>query len=96
MAVVRNMRSPQTIGDEWARPGIGVFHAMPDVGVQATGSALSSETPLESAPRQPGQLGPAHSAPTLAIVAMATHTDRRVIWDMGHRIAPLSRPCRAA
>src|SRR5690606_10494859 len=54
MAVVRKMRLPQTTGDEWPRPGMGVFHRMFDVS-QVTGNAVSLDTPVPRGPRHPGQ-----------------------------------------
>ena len=35
--VVRKIQSPQTIGDEWPRPGIAVFHATFSVFDQLSG-----------------------------------------------------------
>src|SRR5687767_4879511 len=56
MAVVRKMRLPQTIGDEWLRPAIGVFHLMFWFGLQVAGRFFSVETPAPAGPRHCGQL----------------------------------------
>src|SRR6185436_9071403 len=59
-AVATNSRSPQTIGLEWLRPGIGVFHRMFFAGptaaspFQVSGS-VAVATPEASAPRNDGQ-----------------------------------------
>src|SRR5260221_12678003 len=54
--VVRNTRSPWTIGDEWPTPGISVFQAIFSVADQWIGNAVfSSETPSRRAPRHMGQ-----------------------------------------
>ena len=60
MAVVTNTRLPQMTGLEWARPGIGVFHAMlvPFARSQVIGGCASVATPDELTPRNPGQLPP--------------------------------------
>src|SRR6185369_4226614 len=55
-AVVRNMRLPQTIGDECARPSIGTFHLMFLVGLHSDGRFFSFEMPEPSGPRHCGQL----------------------------------------
>ena len=51
------MRSPQTIGLEWARPGIGVFQAtfVDDATSHDAGGVPPSATPLASGPRNDGQ-----------------------------------------
>src|SRR5215213_876429 len=55
IAVVRNTRLPQTIGDECERPSIGVFHLMFFVGVHSDGRFFSFEIPEPSGPRHCGQ-----------------------------------------
>src|SRR6185295_1813673 len=56
-AVVTKMRSPQIIGLEWPRPGMGVFHKMLiDFSTsQAVGGLLPSPTPAPFGPRKDGQ-----------------------------------------
>ncbi len=58
MAVVKKIRSPQMIGLEWPRPGIGVFQStLPPVsGSQAVGGFWPSATPDALGPRKDGQL----------------------------------------
>jgi hypothetical protein len=56
MAVVRNMRLPQTMGDECPRPAIGVFHLMFFPGPQVAGRFFSLEIPCPEGPRHCGQL----------------------------------------
>ena len=56
--VVRKTRSPQTIGDEWPRPGTGVFHAMFLPGDHSSGYDASGEMPRPSGPRHCAQLSP--------------------------------------
>src|SRR5215470_12416845 len=50
-AVVRKIRSPQTIGEEWPRPGMAVFHFTFCVGVHTVGRPVSGEMPWLSGPR---------------------------------------------
>src|SRR6185503_15211534 len=61
IAVVRKIILPQTIGDECARPSIGVFHLMFFVGLHSEGRFFSVETPEPSGPRHCGQF-PADAA----------------------------------
>ena len=57
MAVVTNTRSPQTMGLECPRPGIGVFQRTPfaDSTFQLAGVEKPSATPLAAGPRNDGQ-----------------------------------------
>src|SRR5688572_11156189 len=55
MAVVRKIRSPQTIGEECPRPSIGVFHFTFIVALQSVGNPFSVETPWPSGPRHCAQ-----------------------------------------
>src|SRR5687768_16842464 len=48
----------QTMGDEWPRPAMGVFHLMFFVALHSSGSPVSVETPCPSGPRHWGQLEP--------------------------------------
>src|SRR5712691_1614132 len=57
MAVVRKTLLPQTTGEEWDRPAIGVFHLMFLVAVHSTGRFFSVETPRPPGPRHCGQFG---------------------------------------
>ena len=54
-AVVTKMRLPQTMGEEWPAPGIGVFHLTFSCSFHFRGRFVSVEIPRPS-PRQPGQL----------------------------------------
>src|SRR5688572_18518684 len=65
IAVVRNNLLPQTIGDEWPRPEIGVFHLMFLVGLHSSGRFFSSETPWPRGPRHCGQLSTKVKAQTM-------------------------------
>src|SRR5436309_15997221 len=58
MAVVRNTRSPQMAGHEWPSPGIGVFQRtfVPSLMFQVVGGCWPSARPVQSGPRNPGQL----------------------------------------
>jgi|ERR1700691_155039 hypothetical protein len=57
-ALVTKIRSPQTTGLEWPRPGIAVFQRMflPDSTFHSMGGA-PAPTPLAEGPRNWGQLG---------------------------------------
>src|ERR671913_393479 len=55
IAVVTKTLLPQTIGDECARPSIGVFHLMFLVGLHWEGRFFSVETPEPSGPLHCGQ-----------------------------------------
>src|SRR5215216_960068 len=54
-AVVRNTLLPQTIGDECARPSMGVFHLIFLVGAHSDGRFFSFEIPEPSGPLHCGQ-----------------------------------------
>jgi hypothetical protein len=56
-ALARRMRSPQTTGLEWPRPGMAVFQRMflPDSTFHSVGGA-PTPTPLAEGPRNWGQL----------------------------------------
>src|SRR6185295_7974827 len=54
-AVVRKIFLPQTIGDEWPSPSIGVFHLTFFVSLHSSGSPFSADTPWPSGPRHCGQ-----------------------------------------
>ena len=49
------MRFLQTIGDDHALPGTGVFHSTFLSGAQCSGRSPSDETPCRVGPRKPGQ-----------------------------------------
>src|SRR6266478_3997606 len=55
IAVVKKMRFPHTIGEEWPSPGIGVFQRMFFVGLHSSGRFFSVEMPLPEGPRHCGQ-----------------------------------------
>src|SRR5260221_14647148 len=58
IALVAKMQSPQTIGLEWARPGIGVRQRTfwPVLTFQVSGSPCFSAMPDAPVPRNDGQL----------------------------------------
>src|SRR5689334_5482525 len=56
MSAVRKMSLPQTIGDEWPRPGSAVFHLMFLSTFHSVGKLVSAETPVPSEPRHADQL----------------------------------------
>jgi hypothetical protein len=58
MAVVKKIRFSQTTGEEWPRPGMGVFHAMFFVALHSVGRFFSAEMPWLPGPRHPGQFEP--------------------------------------
>ena len=55
-AVVRKIRLPHTTGDEWPRPGMGVFHSTFSDALQVSGRPVSAETPWPFGPRNCGQV----------------------------------------
>src|SRR5262245_35694482 len=55
MAVVRKIRSPQTMGEECPRPSTGVFHFTFLVAPHSVGNPVSVETPWPSGPRHCAQ-----------------------------------------
>src|SRR5262249_552783 len=71
VAVWTNTRSPHTMGDELPRPGRAFFHKMPFSALKATGTALSSATPVPLGPRKRGQL----SADAASAVTKRTTTE---------------------
>src|SRR5689334_3981342 len=73
IAVVRKILFPQTIGEEWPRPAIGVFHLMFLVAVHSVGRFFSVETPCPPGPRHCGQF---EAAELPAIEATAIITER--------------------
>src|SRR5581483_1586944 len=70
------MRSPQTIGEAWPRPGMGVCQRTfsPDPIFQVTGAG-SSETPLECGPRNWGQFAVESPKAPLAACSHAHKTN---------------------
>src|SRR5262249_55393792 len=77
IAVVTNTSSPQTIGLDRPRPGIGVFQRtfVPFDGFHVVGSEKPSAMPLASMPRNCGQSTAgfgAAGAPTSAMVSVRT------------------------
>ena len=69
------MRSPQTIGLEWARPGISTFQRMfaPVTPLKVSGKSWPSATPEAEGPRNPGQsVGAAVRAAGASRAARAT------------------------
>src|SRR5215510_5586597 len=55
IAVVRKIRSPQTMGEECPRPSTGVFHFTFLVALHSVGNPFSVETPWPSGPRHCAQ-----------------------------------------
>src|SRR5947209_20451249 len=72
MAVVRKMRSPQTTGQEWPRPGIGVFQRtfLPAGTSQVVGGNCPSATPVAPTPRNCGQFSGRVTAPGASSTAV--------------------------
>jgi hypothetical protein len=69
--------SRHTMGDECARPGIGVFQAMWVVGDQVVGSAGSVDTPAPSVPRHCAQRAVSvwpFAATVVTVVSLVTAT----------------------
>jgi hypothetical protein len=56
--VVRNILLPQTMGEEWPRPGMGVFHWTFFVPLHSVGRFFSSDTPWPDGPLHCGQFEP--------------------------------------
>src|SRR5689334_17673379 len=54
MAVVRKIRSPKAMGEEWPLPGMGVFQAMLSELLQWRGRLASVLWPLSWGPRHMG------------------------------------------
>src|SRR6266850_1240172 len=57
-AVVRKILFFQTIGDEWPRPAISVFHFILLTSLHSVGRPVSVDTPWPSGPRHCGQFDP--------------------------------------
>src|ERR1051325_3353767 len=78
-AVVRKTLLPQTIGDEWPRPSIGVFHLIFFDAFQVVGRFFSSEVPCPDGPRHCGQLEAAapDEAIKTAVIKVAENTIAR-------------------
>src|SRR5713226_8588717 len=55
MAVSKNTRLPQTIGDADPRPGISTFHRRFFVSLHSVGGFADRETPVAYGPRHCGQ-----------------------------------------
>jgi hypothetical protein len=75
-AVVKKIRSPQTIGDEWPRPGIGVFQRT-FFSVHSVGTSAAVEMPWPAGPRQPGQLASGSTAGPARIVDTPAAREKR-------------------
>src|SRR5688500_4266090 len=80
VATFRNTRSPQMMGVEPVRDGMGSFQAMFVSGVHVRGRPRSALTPLSPGPRHCGQL----SAETAALAA--TESERAIRTADGRRI----------
>src|SRR5262249_59124356 len=91
MSVVRKILFPQTIGCEWPRPAIGVFHLMFLSMPHSVGTLVSEETPVPSGPRHcdtliaPGAAAPdnglnAASATRHRVKAESSRVDTRLIY----------------
>src|SRR6187549_24844 len=74
IAVVRNTWSPQTIGDDHARPGISAVHATLIVVDHFVGSVASDDTARPAGPRNCGHVA---SAGTGAAATRGVTKNRR-------------------
>src|SRR5262245_66452014 len=63
MSVVKKILDSQTIGCEWPRPEIGVFHLIFLFAFHADGTPVSEEIPFPSPPRHCDQLVLINAAP---------------------------------
>src|SRR5688500_19193773 len=77
IAVVTKILLSQTIGDEWPRPSIGVFHLMFLLVLHSAGKFFSVEIPDPSGPRHCGQLPAADDA--VVAIPNATSNKRAAI-----------------
>src|SRR5262245_29310694 len=69
-AVVKKIRSPQTIGEEWPRPGTAVFHKIFSVADHLSGYPEPDANPCPEGPRHRGQYrAPSPSTPIIATLA---------------------------
>src|SRR5262245_4607026 len=75
MAVVRKMRSPQTMGEECPRPSIVAFHFTFLVALHSVGNPVSFEIPCPSGPRHCGQLAPDSGTETASVSGGETRLD---------------------
>jgi hypothetical protein len=69
----RNMCSPEMIGVEPLRPGIGIFHAMFSVLLHLIGNPVAGLTPFSAGPRHCGQSA-AESVATAATTTIPVPT----------------------
>src|SRR5579871_195492 len=93
-AVVRKMRSPHTMGEEWPRPGTLAFHAICSSSLQCNGASPRA-IPSSFGPRQWGQ----SASPARAADAQTTNANKRpllcmrliILWLPGDRAGGASR-----
>src|SRR6188508_2668647 len=83
MAVVRNSRDPQTMGEECERPGTATFQAIRRSGAQSAGSDDSTDTPWPDGPRHCAQFASARATPAPAAARISTTASRRARFDVG-------------
>src|SRR5260370_10853007 len=83
VSVVRKRRSPQTTGDEWPRPGTGVFQNIFCSALHEAGRFLRREIPLAHGPRHPGQLSVAAGSVEAAKVSNRAIEQRIVYPNSG-------------
>ena len=78
-ALVTNSTSPQTIGLEWASPGIGLCHNTfaPVTGLQSSGRFCPSALPAASCPRNDGQCPLPRAGGGSALFAVPAFRTRR-------------------
>src|SRR5688572_27401570 len=87
-AVVRKMRSPQTIGLEWPRPGMGALHTtlVDDPTFQAIGGLASLATPEADGPRNDGHCCAPATAATVTNAGTISSKVRDMVFGRASRV----------
>src|SRR6187455_535869 len=94
IAVVTNTWSPQTIGDDHARPGISAAHATLIVVDHFVGSVATGETARPDGPRNCGQVLSGAGAAGTSVVTK--RTTRESSWCTAEFYMTMSRDRRAS
>src|SRR5262249_22696575 len=79
--LVTNTRSPQTTGDEWPIPGMGVFQRTFSSLPHFSGTFVSADVPSPRGPRQPGHSS-ADSGIAQKVQRKGSSADRTVIGQL--------------